>query len=187
MLNLRRIVMAGVGVTSLLYLTAGVGADDGRRNNRFKARLHGFQEVPTLSTTARGTFTAKLDDEAQEIHYTLTYSAVEGGVATQAHIHLGDRHTNGGVSVFLCGGGDKPPCPATEGTVSGVIDTADVIGPATQGIEPASFDELVRAMRAGVTYVNVHSTPRWPAGEFRGQIFNDNRDHDNRDDDDNDD
>ena len=36
-----------------------------------------------------------------------------------------------------------------------------------------SFDELVAAMRAGHTYVNVHSTgadPEWPGGEIRAQI-----------------
>ena len=31
------------------------------------------------------------------------------------------------------------------------------------------FDELLRAIRAGATYVNVHST-RWPGGEIRSQI-----------------
>jgi hypothetical protein len=175
MLNLRRILLAGVAVMSVLYLTSGVDAD-GKRNNRVRARLDGYQEVPAISTTGRGTFTARIDDEAMEIHYTLTYSGIEGGTAVAAHIHLGDRHTNGGVSAFLCSGGDKPPCPATEGTVSGVIDATDVIGPTGQGIDPGEFDELVRAMRAGVTYANVHSAPRWPGGEIRGQIRNDARD-----------
>jgi len=175
MLNLRRILLAGVAVTSVVYLTSGVEADS-KRNNRVRARLDGYQENPAISTTGRGTFTARIDDEAMEIHYTLTYSGIEGGTAVAAHIHLGDRHTNGGVSAFLCSGGDKPACPATEGTVSGVIDPADVVGPAGQGIDPGEFDELVRAMRAGVTYANVHSAPRWPGGEIRGQIRNDNRD-----------
>jgi hypothetical protein len=183
-LRIRTSLMAGLAATSLLYLAAGVGADGGR--SRFKARMNGYQENPAISTTARGTFMARIDDEAKEIHYTLTYSRVEGGTAIAGHIHLGDRHTNGGVSAFLCSGGDKPACPATEGTVSGVIDPADIVGPAGQGIEPGSFDELVRAMRAGVTYANVHST-RWPGGEFRGQISsNRHDDDDDNDDDDND-
>jgi hypothetical protein len=33
------------------------------------------------------------------------------------------------------------------------------------------FDELVRAIRAGVTYVNVHSET-FPGGEIRGQLKN---------------
>jgi hypothetical protein len=35
--------------------------------------------------------------------------------------------------------------------------------------EPTAFEELVRAIRAGFTYANVHTT-RWPGGEVRGQI-----------------
>ena len=83
------------------------------------------------------------------------------------------RYIAGGVSYFLCGGSTKPdPCPNVEGTVEGDITAADVIGPNGQGIEPASFPEILRAMRAGVAYANIHTT-RWPGGEIRGQI-NDN-------------
>ena len=41
--------------------------------------------------------------------------------------------------------------------------------PTPQGIEPGAFAELVAAIRAGHTYVNVHST-KWPGGEIRAQI-----------------
>jgi hypothetical protein len=64
---------------------------------------------------------------------------------------------------FLYGGGDKPPCPATEGAVTGVIDRADGIGPAAQGIAPGEFEELIRATGAGVTYANVNSDPCFSA------------------------
>ena len=111
---------------------------------------------------------ATLDDD--ELSYELSYSGIEGGTAVAAHIHFGQRSVNGGVSAFLCGGGDKPPCPATAGTVTGVIDPADVIGPAGQGIAPGEFDELISAMRAGLTYANVHSDPMYLGGEIRGQI-----------------
>jgi hypothetical protein len=140
-----------------------------------RADLAGSQEDPAVSTTGHGLFTAKIDDEAQLIEFELTYEALEGTVTTQAHIHFGGRDHNGGISAFLCGGGDKPACPATAGTVTGVIDAADVIGPTSQGIEAGSFAELVRAIRAGTTYANVH-TNRWPGGEIRGQI----RDRDQR-------
>ena len=120
--------------------------------------LTGYQENPDVSTAATGSFTATIDDDAQTITYELSYSGIEGGTASAAHIHFGKRAVNGGVSAFLCSGGDKPACPATAGTVTGVIDAADIIGPAGQGIGPGEFDELVAAMRAGHTYVNVHST-----------------------------
>jgi hypothetical protein len=74
---------------------------------------------------------------------------------------------NGGVAAFLCGG-PKPACPAS-GTATGTITAADVIGPGGQGIAAGQFAELVRMMRAGVTYVNVH-TSMFGGGEIRGQV-----------------
>ena len=144
--------------------------DDGDRDAR--ATLTGYQEIvsPTagaVSTVARGTFRASVNSST--IRYTLRYQGIEGGAVLFAHIHFAQQHTNGGVSAFLCGGGDKPACPATGGTVEGVIDAADVVGPAAQGIAAGQFAELVRAMRAGATYANVHS-PTYPGGEIRGQI-----------------
>jgi hypothetical protein len=38
-----------------------------------------------------------------------------------------------------------------------------------QGINTMQIEELIAAMRAGATYVNVHSTT-WPSGEIRSQI-----------------
>ena len=55
------------------------------------------------------------------------------------------------------------------GTVTGVVDAADVIGPADQGIEAGSLSEILRAMRAGAAYVNVHTQVN-QGGEIRGQI-----------------
>jgi CHRD domain len=86
-----------------------------------------------------------------------------------AHIHLGQRATTGGVIAFLCGGQDKPACPDREGTVTGVIDAADVSGPADQGIAAGELTEAIRALRAGAVYANVH-TEKYRSGEIRGQV-----------------
>jgi hypothetical protein len=43
-----------------------------------------------------------------------------------------------------------------------------------QGIEPGAIGELVAAIRAGATYVNVHSS-KWPGGEIRAQIRGDHK------------
>jgi hypothetical protein len=137
-------------------------------NATVRALLNGWQEVPSISTIGEGEFIAHIEDAA--IVYELTY--VVETPAAQAHIHLGQRAANGGVIAFLCGGGDKPPCPQVAGTVEGVIDPTDVIGPANQGIEPGNFPELVRALLSGNTYANVHTT-RFPGGEIRGQIRDD--------------
>jgi CHRD domain-containing protein len=149
---------------------------------RLRTLLNGYEEPPAISTVATGSFEARIDEEAMEIRYRLSYANLETPAA-QAHIHFGQHRTSGGISAWLCGNPpltvppDIPLCPPTTGTVTGVITPADVIGPAGQGIEPGSFEELVRAIRAGVTYANVHST-RFPAGEIRGQIPGDH-DHGN--------
>src|SRR5512132_759812 len=91
--------------------------------------------------------------EPTRLHYVFTYEGLEGGT-----------------SFFLCGGGGHPAaCPDLSGTVEDDVTPADVVGPNGQGIEPGSFAEIVRAMRAGTAYANIHTT-RWTLGEIRGQI-----------------
>jgi hypothetical protein len=165
-------LLAGLTVTSLIYAGA-VGADDERHS--VKATLIGFQETPlTLSTPGSGTFTATIDDNAQSIDYKLSYEGLEAP-AIAAHIHLGARGITGGVSAFLCSGGNKPACPAAGGTVTGTITATDIIGPTAQGIAPGQFAKVIRAIRNGAVYANVHSTLR-PGGEIRGQLRADEED-----------
>jgi CHRD domain-containing protein len=169
--------LVAVGVVVLAVGSYANGSDDDW-GGRFSARLHGYQEVPANSTTGRGTFVARLI-EPTVLEYRLRYANLEGTPTLAAHIHLGQRTANGGVSAFLCGGGDKPPCTPTNGEIEGTIDPADVIGPAGQGIAAGEFNELIRAMRAGVTYANVHTT-KHPGGEIRGQIELYDKGHDDR-------
>ena len=61
------------------------------------------------------------------------------------------------------------PVTSTEATVTGTITAANVIGPTAQGIQPGEFDKLVAAIRAGVTYANIHNAI-FGGGEIRGQI-----------------
>jgi hypothetical protein len=168
-------IYAGLVAAGALAVATGasVVAQDGGGPNHVTASLNGFQEGPSIVTTGNGSLDLRIDSEAQTIDYELTYSDLEGGAASAAHIHIGSRAENGGVSAFLCGG-SKPLCPGAGGTISGTITPADVVGPAAQGVEAGSFDELVQAIRAGHTYANVHNA-RWPTGEIRGQINNDSQ------------
>jgi hypothetical protein len=171
MSRLRLKLAIGVAVVGVAATTAGAIAGD---RAKLRTSLSGYEEVPAVSTTGGGEFRAAIDRHSDRIQYQITYRAIEGTV-TQSHIHFGQEGVNGGISVFLCSNlGNGPAgtqaCPPS-GTVSGTIEPEDVIGPAGQGIAPGEFDELVRALRAGATYANVHSTT-WPGGEIRGQIEN---------------
>ena len=161
--------IAGVGLV-LAGVSLARGGDD---NGRTSARLDGYQETPaSISTQAHGSFEAAIGSNA--IEYKLEYRGLEGGNVLASHIHLGQRHTTGGVIVFLCGGGGKPACPnSPDGNVEGTITEANIVGPAGQGIAgggaAGTFAELVRAIRAGAAYANVH-TATFPSGEIRGQL-----------------
>jgi hypothetical protein len=160
---MRRYLVLGA-LIALVSLALGVSAGASGGHD-FSARLDGYQEVPAISTRGQGIL--KLDLEGHRIEYRLSYWGLSSDVLF-AHIHFGRVATNGGVSAFLCGGGTAPACP-NQGTVTGTIAMADVVGPTDQGIDPGEFGELVRAILARATYGNVH-TELFPSGEIRGQI-----------------
>ena len=186
-MQLRVKLAAGVAALGIAGVSTAAIAHD---RSRFEAGLSGYEELPTLSTQGVGSFHASLSRDGTELRYQLSYRGAFDGNATaapstvtQAHIHVGARAVNGGVSAFLCtnlGNGPigTPTCPLTEGTVTGVITPATVVGPANQGIAAGEFGELVRAIRAGATYANLHTTAN-AGGEIRGQIstHDEGRDH----------
>ncbi|MGH2947058.1 MAG: CHRD domain-containing protein [Solirubrobacteraceae bacterium] len=171
-MNRRRLqLVLGFGVAMLLAAVGVAVAGGGQTNVR--ETLTGYEEIPTLSTPGNGSFEARISRFSDRIDYELSYADTESAV-TQAHIHLGARAFNGGISAFLCtnlGNGPEgtPACPPAPATVTGTIEPEDVVGPADQGIAPGEFDELVDAIRAGATYANVHTTGR-PGGEIRAQL-----------------
>ena len=131
--------------------------------------LSGFGEVPPISTAGTGTFTGNINRFGTRIDYKLSYSGLSGK-ATMAHLHFGQPGVNGGIFTFLCGGGTKTdPCPSPSGTVSGSITETDIAAVASQGIDAQDLAEVIRAIRAGLVYANVHSE-RFPSGEIRGQL-----------------
>jgi hypothetical protein len=175
--------LGGLGLVVALAVVLGVGLPapafgqgQGQRGpqggNQFRASLIGYQEVPAISTKGQAELRLRLRNNSA-LEFELRYSDLEGGNPMAAHIHLGQRGVNGAVVVFFCGGGGKPACPAsTSGTVTGTIVAADIPGVLAQGIGPGEFDELVAAIRAGVTYANIHTTT-FAGGEIRGQIERD--------------
>ena len=172
-MNRTRIILMSVAAVGAAVIGLGAVAaahDDGGPPRR----LTSYQEVPALSTPGVGEFKASLSPAGDAINYRLTFSDLESA-ATQAHIHFENRTNSGPVVVFLCSNlGNGPagtqPCPAAGGTITGTITPSDIgAGAAAQGLAAGEFGEFVKAIRAGATYVNVHSTTR-PAGEIRAQL-----------------
>lgn len=161
--------MRWIAKVALVALLVVLGSPMLLADKTIHARLEGAQETPAVSTTGTGEFRAKISNDQTSIDYELTYENLEGTTTAAAHIHLGQPDVAGGVAAFLCGGGGKPACPPTSGTVTGTVTAVDVIGPAGQGIAPGEFAELLSAIRDKLTYVNVH-TNKHPSGEILGLV-----------------
>ena len=137
----------------------------------FSATLSGAEEVPAVPSEATGTATFTIS--GNQITYTVNTTGLTNPVVS--HIHIAATGANGPVRLNLCGTGDPvPPCGTGEGVlVTGTNGT-------TVGDPAITFDDLVAAMRAGNTYVNVHTDDGSPppntgpgdmaSGEIRGQI-----------------
>ena len=142
----------------------------------FGARLRGLEEVPSISTAGQGFFLGSLNDAETQLDYTLVYFGLESTVS-QGHIHVGQTSVNGGIVLFFCTNLTPPAnvpvppaCPnGASNTVTGTLTAANVIVQTAQGIASGNFADVIRAMRAGFAYANVHSS-LYPGGEVRGQI-----------------
>lgn len=163
--------MKRLAVVAALLVALPAFAD---RDTEFRAPLIGFEEVPSVSTRARGELYLRVDGGGQFINYELTYSNLQGQVR-QGHIHFAQAAVNGPIIIWLCGTSfnpgpeGTPPCPQS-GTVRGIITAANVLAsPPAQLIAAGELSEVIAAMRAGAAYGNVHSDVA-PGGEIRGQI-----------------
>jgi CHRD domain len=178
---------------TLLLMVVVVSFGNGFRDF-IREKITGFEEIPTTSTPAKGELKAEINHDETEIKFELSYDIGEADPninrVTQAHIHLGPRGVNGPVVVFFCSNLAPPagvplpaPCPTNSGTVSGTLTAAHVGGGAAdRGLAAGEFDELVKAIRANVTYANIHTT-RYPGGEFRAQLEPGKKNHHHRDND----
>lgn len=170
-----RRLFTSIAVIAAVSASAVVLAEGGFK--KISELLTGYEETPSaVSTTGIGTFNARISNDESRIDWELKYADLEGAVQ-QAHIHFGQKGVSGPITVFLCtnlgnGPAGTQACPAPPATISGTILAADVVsstGAEERGISAGELDELISAIRAGATYVNVHST-RWPSGEIRGQL-----------------
>lgn len=108
-----------------------------------KVSLTGAEEVPPVSTPAKGSGSFRVADDG-----TITGAVTtEGMQGTMAHIHQASKGQNGPVIVPLTKSGDTYSVPAG------------------RKLTPAQMD----ALKAGNLYVNVHSDKN-KGGEVRAQL-----------------
>jgi hypothetical protein len=122
----------------------------------------------------RGGFMAKVNDDETAIEFELSYRNLEGvpDSSLRAHIHFGRPGVAGCIVIHLCGSGGKPACPVSSpgsGTLTGTLTAADVVACVTGGIAAGQLSEVIDAMHAHATYVNVHNDT-YGSGEIRGAI-----------------
>lgn len=143
-----------------------VQAQSPPEQRNFIAALSGDQEVPAVTTDARGQAKFQVSLDGTELHYRLIVSNIEN--VTQAHLHLAPAGQNGAVVAWLYP--SAPPAQLIPGRTDGVLATgtiteADLVGP----LAGSSLDDLIAAIAAGDVYANVH-TSQFPGGEIRGQL-----------------
>jgi hypothetical protein len=146
---------------TLLSIQSAVGA-----GNAIDVPLGGGQQVPPITSTVTGQATIELlsDGTIEYFVSLLNPNGVELLGAAGAHIHCGESGANGPVVVPLAqqvdGGRLTSPLE-----LSGTIDEAGIV----ENTCGATIALLYESIRAGRTYINVHSTEN-PTGEVRGQI-----------------
>jgi hypothetical protein len=154
---------------------AGGGLPPGSGSLSVSAILSGWNEAPSVLTSATGTFTAMGDGTS--ITYTLTYSGLSSAVL-QAHLQFAQSAVNGGIIAFLCsnlgnGPAGTPACPDSathSGTVTGMLTAAQIVNlSASQGLSAGNFAGALQIIHADRSYVNVDSA-NFPAGEIRGCV-----------------
>lgn len=151
----------GLVAASLLLLTPFLAAEAASPRN-FVANLSGGEEVPPVDTNAAGVAKFQLSKDGQELSYKLIVANIDN--VSMAHIHVAPAGANGPVVAFLYN--ELPSSDRSNGVLAeGVITSAELVGP----LAGMSMFDLIDSIRAGNTYVNVHTTDV-PSGELRGQI-----------------
>lgn len=153
--------MKRIRLLMLVVLAAFFAVSTGyAAEHSFKAKLTPKEEVAKPDVKSSGKAEFKLSKDGKELIYKLHVKDVVD--VSAAHIHVGKKGENGPPIVGLFSGGKK-------GKFSGVLSEGKVSGNDLMGDYKGKFDELVKLLRSGDTYVNVH-TDKYPDGEIRGQI-----------------
>jgi hypothetical protein len=169
-MNHRVVTLAAAAVLTLGVIACSEDDEPtGPVNNKVNltATLTGGAEVPAVTTTATGTFTATLDTVTNAFIYTTTYSGL-GSNVTLGHIH-GPAATGVNASPivnFATVAGGTFTIGATSGTATGslTLNSSNMITTTVSG------DSLKKLLLNGNAYVNIHTATN-AGGEIRGQVL----------------
>jgi len=156
---------------------SGTDQLNGVEERRLVTRLRGRNEVPPHETPASGEAIFRVSDDGS-VSYRLFADDIRNPF--MAHIHIGPVATVGPVAVWLFPSTAPKPGPANSGLhddgllAAGTFTSKDFVGP----LKDSTLAALLRAIRAGNAYVNVHTSDgtktlapgNFPGGEIRGQL-----------------
>jgi hypothetical protein len=153
---------------SLLIATAASSVAGDHSAGQFKARLNGYNEVPSIVSPGSGQVTLSVSSDQKSLSVTLNFTQL-AGVAQSAGLYLGLPATTGGLIAPICGG-TKATCPTTAaGTVTVTLAAADIAAITAQGLAAGDLASVIQAIANGAVYVNV-LTNKFPNSEIRGQL-----------------
>jgi hypothetical protein len=195
---LKRVVIAGAVLAAAacsdqpapteLELTAPLFVKGGNSHINLETHLTGDEEVLTVAegaphprdSRAQGQAIFRVDGDS--VHFRLIASNIENVV--QAHIHCGRPGENGPIRMWLfpdVGTTGTALTPGELGRQDGALSTGTFshVGVICPAANVGTNMPLLDAIRAGLTYVNVHTNNGGTAntgpgdfqgGEIRGQI-----------------
>jgi hypothetical protein len=136
------------------------------RAGDYGARISAEEVVGGSNSVALGQAVFTRSPDRKELSYRLFVAGIEN--VFMAHIHLAPAGAPGAVVAWLYP--PSPPAHLIPGSFTGLLATGtitdgDLVGP----LAGKTVADLIAAIEAGNTYVNVH-TSLYPGGEIRGQI-----------------
>ena len=141
----RQALVAGMSIAALAFAGCAEMKSMMHTHHMVNVQLSGGEQVPPVTTTARGAGTINVTADKM-VSGSVTTTNLPTAMA--AHIHTGARGQNGPIAV-------------------GMVKTSDTVWSVPAGSR--FTDAQYEAFRAGNTYVNVH-TPANKGGEIRGQL-----------------
>jgi len=149
-------------LSGLLYLSGAAPADQ----IEFRAVLRAYQHGMPVAAPARGEAVFWLSKDGSELHYRLTVTDIEDVI--MSHLHLDEEHEISTPIVWLYP--SSPPPKLIPGRHEGVLAEGTITAEDLRGpLEGKPLVELIREMRAGHAYVNLH-TRHHHHFELRGQV-----------------